>query len=81
MKRACLLLGVVLMLLGVAAMIHPQFGMPAKESQTVDFAGQEVIVRTQRIVRVPKASAILVIFAGLGFVFLWSLKEPLTRAR
>ena len=70
-----LILGVVLMLIGVATLIHPEVKMPAKKRE-VDVAGQKLIINTQRIVMVPPVLSALVIVAGAAVVFIGTRKKP-----
>lgn len=68
MKRFLLMLGVVLMLIGAATLIHPEVKMPSNKRE-VDVAGQKLIINTRRIVTVPAVLSGLAIVLGAGFVF------------
>jgi hypothetical protein len=68
MKKLLVVAGVVLILLGVAALVQPELKMPAQKRE-VDVAGQKLIINTQRIITVPAILSGLVIVCGLGLAF------------
>jgi hypothetical protein len=63
------IVGILLVAAGVAALMHPQVGMPAKKEE-IQVASGKAIVETQRIVTFPRPFGALLIFAGLGQIFL-----------
>ncbi len=68
MKKFFLALGVVLMLIGAAALIHPELKMPAQQRE-VDVQGQRLIINTRRIVTVPAVLSGIAIVAAAGLIF------------
>ncbi len=62
------ILGVVLVLLGLAALIHPRVTMPAKKSE-IQFGSEKFIVETTRIVTIPWYLSIVVALAGAALFF------------
>jgi hypothetical protein len=69
MKKSLTVIGVVLILLGVAAIIHPGLPMPSHKTE-VQIVGRKIDVETQRIVEIPVIWSALVIVAGAGLVLL-----------
>ena len=69
MKTATMMFGAVLILLGLAALIHPRMEMPAKRTE-VQVLGQKLLVETRRIVTIPPLLSGLLIVAGAGLVVL-----------
>lgn len=61
--------GVLLILLGIYAMARPNLLMPAKR-ETLQIAGQKVVMETRRIVAVPRPLSGLVIISGGGLILL-----------
>ncbi len=74
MKKILLTLGIVLMLIGAAALIQPEVKMPSNQRE-VDVAGQKLIINTRRIVTVPAVLSGLVIVAGAALVFVGVQKK------
>ena len=68
MKKFLVVVGVVLMLAGAAALIRPELKMPAHRRE-VEVQGQRLIINTRRIVMVPALLGGLVIVAGAALVF------------
>lgn len=63
------IVGILLVALGIAALIHPQVAMPAKK-QEIQVGEGKAIIETRRIVTFPKPFSVLLILAGAGQVFL-----------
>jgi hypothetical protein len=61
--------GILLTLLGLAALLHPEIKMPAKREE-LEIGPMKVPVETRRIVKVPPAVGGLIIVCGAGLVFL-----------
>jgi hypothetical protein len=61
--------GVVIILLGIYAMVRPNLLMPAKR-ETLEIAGQKVMMETRRVVQVPRPLSGLVIVSGAGLILL-----------
>ena len=61
--------GAIVILLGVAGLVHPNIKMPAK-TEELQIQGQKVVLRTQRIVTLPRPLSGLVILGGVGIVLL-----------
>jgi hypothetical protein len=73
MKGPFALIGVVFILLGAAALIHPRLKMPARERELGN-GPQKVKIETQRIIEVPQILSGLVIVSGCALIFLGSQK-------
>jgi hypothetical protein len=71
--KAFLAGGVLLILLGLAAMLRPNIVMPAKHSQT-QVGGQTVLIETRRVVEVPRPLSGLVMLCGALLILL--RKQP-----
>lgn len=65
--------GVLLVVLGLAALVHPEFKMPAKREE-LEIGPMRVPVETRRIVTVPPIVGGLIIVCGAGLVFLGARK-------
>jgi hypothetical protein len=63
------IVGILLVAAGVAALIHPQVAMPAKQ-QEIQVGEGKAIIETRRIVTFPKPFSVLLILAGAGQAFL-----------
>jgi hypothetical protein len=79
MKKFLVVVGVVLMLAGAAALIHPELKMPAQKRE-VEVQGQRLIINTRRIVMVPALLGGLVIVAGAGLVFVGIQKKKVAES-
>lgn len=69
MKGLLALIGLLLVVAGIVALIHPRVMMPARETE-VEVVGQKLIVKTQRIVTIPPVVSGLVIVAGAGLILI-----------
>ena len=61
--------GVLLAVLGLAGLLHPDIKMPAKREE-LQIGGLQVPVETRRIVTVPPVVGGLIIVCGAGLPFL-----------
>ena len=66
--------GALVIVLGVYGLVRPNLLMPAKR-QTLQIAGQNVVMETRRIVAIPRPLSGLLILGGLGLV-LMSIQRP-----
>lgn len=69
MKTTTIVIGAVLMVLGIAALVHPRLDMPAKKTE-VQVLGQKLLVETRRVVEIPPILSGLLIVAGVGLIVL-----------
>lgn len=67
------ILGVVVIGLGIAALVHPRVMMPASHRE-VEIGSRKVIMETRRIVEVPRILGAVIIVCGAGLVFLGARK-------
>lgn len=63
------IVGILLVAAGIAALIHPQVSMPANKEE-IQVSTGKAIIETRRIVTFPRPFSALLIFAGLGQIFL-----------
>jgi hypothetical protein len=63
------LVGILVVALGIAGLVHPNVVMPAKK-QEVQIAGTRVLMETRRVIAIPAVLGILVILAGGAAVVL-----------
>ena len=61
-------IGVLLVVFGLAALVHPEFKMPAKEEE-IQIGPMKVPVETRRIFTVPPLMGGIIIVCGAGLVF------------
>ena len=66
-------LGVLLIGCGIAALIHPNLSMPPKKRE-LQISGEKVIMETTRIVELPKVFSVLLLLAGGSLIFLSTRK-------
>jgi hypothetical protein len=66
-------LGVLLIGCGIAALIHPNLSMPSKKRE-LQISGEKVIMETTRIVELPKVFSVLLLLAGGSLIFLSTRK-------
>lgn len=74
MKKPLTLFGALLILLGLAALVHPRLKMPAHKTE-VEVIGQKLEIETQRIITIPGIVSGLVIVAGAGLILLDTRKR------
>ncbi len=73
MNKFLTLAGAIFILLGIAALIHPDLKMPAQKTE-VQVVGQELEIETRRIITIPAVASGLSIVAGAGLIFLGTRK-------
>ena len=69
-----IVIGVLLIAAGIAALIHPNLSMPSKKRE-LQISGEKVIMETTRIVEIPKVFDVLLMIAGGSLIFL-SARKP-----
>ena len=70
--------GVLFVVLGIAALAHPNVVMPAKK-QELEIAGNKVIMETRRVVEIPRILGVLLVVAGGAALFLSQVNPDLRR--
>jgi hypothetical protein len=68
------LVGVLVIGLGIAALVHPRVMMPGSHRE-VDIGDKKVIMETRRIVQIPPVLGGLIIICGAGIIFLGLQKK------
>ena len=68
-----MVIGILLIACGIAALIHPNLSMPAKQRE-LQISGEKVIMKTMRIIELPKVFDVLLIVAGGSLIFLSTRK-------
>jgi hypothetical protein len=71
--------GALLVVLGIAALIRPNWGLPAKKQEQM-IAGQRVLIETRRVISIPRAASATELALGLGLIFFGS-RPPRERRR
>jgi hypothetical protein len=71
--------GVLLVLMGIVALIRPNFALPAKKHEEM-IANQRVLIETRRVISVPRAASATELVLGLGLVVFGS-RPPRQRTR
>jgi hypothetical protein len=66
-------LGILLIGCGIAALIHPNLSMPSKKRE-LQISGEKVIMETTRVVELPKVFSVLLLLAGGSLIFLSTRK-------
>jgi hypothetical protein len=66
-------IGVLLVACGIAALFHPNLSMPSKKSE-IQIGSVKTIVETTRIIEIPKVFSMLLMIAGGSLVFLSTRK-------
>ena len=66
-------LGVLLIACGIAALIHPNLSMPSHKYE-FQINTEKVIKRTTRIIEIPKIFDVLLMIAGGSLIFLSTRK-------
>ncbi|HLV93694.1 MAG TPA: hypothetical protein VKS44_00770 [Candidatus Acidoferrales bacterium] len=73
--------GILLVVVGIIAMIRPNFALPAKQHEEM-IANQRVLIETRRVISVPRAASATELVLGLGLIFFGSRPpRPRTRGR
>jgi hypothetical protein len=68
------IMGILFIALGIAALVHPNVSMPSKKSE-IEIAGTKTIIETTRIIQIPKVFGVLLLLAGGSFIFLSAAKS------
>ena len=71
MKRWVMILGVVLVLLGIAAVVHPTYSYH-KEDQVAKIGPFQATVEEEKTAQIPVAATVALLAAGLVLVLLGS---------
>lgn len=71
MKRWVMILGVVLVLLGIAAVVHPTYSYH-KQDQLAKIGPFQATVEEEKTAQIPVAATVAVLAAGLVLVLLGS---------
>jgi hypothetical protein len=66
--------GVLLVLAGIAALIHPQVRMPSKKNE-LQIGSAKYIMETTRIVTIPWYISTLIVLSGVAFFFSYPAKR------
>lgn len=66
-------MGILFIALGIAALIHPNVGMPSKKNE-IEIGGTKTIIETTRIIEIPRIFSGLLLLAGGSFIFLSTRK-------
>jgi uncharacterized membrane protein HdeD (DUF308 family) len=69
MKRFAVILGVILLVLGVVGLVHPDFTYHQQE-EVAKIGPVKATLNEEKTVQVPAAVSILLLVAGLGLVVL-----------
>jgi len=69
LKRALMIVGVVLMLLGIAAVLHPTYSYHQQE-QVAKVGPFQATVDEQKIAQIPIAATVAALVAGLALVLI-----------
>jgi hypothetical protein len=67
--------GVLFLVLGVVALIHPNFALPGKKDEVM-IADQKVVIETRRIISIPRLASGIEVVLGIGLIFFGSRKPP-----
>jgi hypothetical protein len=67
--------GVLFLVLGVIALIHPNFALPGKTDE-VTIANQKVLIETRRIISIPRLASAIEVALGIGLILVGSRKPP-----
>jgi len=65
MKKTLIILGVVFLLLGIAALVHPEFTYNKKQ-ELLKVGAIEATVERRQSVQIPRAASALIAVTGLG---------------
>lgn len=73
MRALFLVLGVILLIAGVAGLIHPRWASPSHKKE-VDFENHKIIYETTRYIEIPKAWGAVAVFVGGAMIFVGARK-------
>jgi hypothetical protein len=65
--------GVLFLVLGVLALIHPTFALPGKKTELM-IGDQKVLNETRRIISIPRFASGIEVVLGIGLIFFGSRK-------
>jgi hypothetical protein len=65
--------GVLFLVLGVVALIHPNFALRGKKDEVM-IADQKVLIETRRIISIPRLASGIEVVLGIGLIFFGSRK-------
>jgi len=69
MKRFVIILGVILLVLGIAALVHPSFSYH-KQEEVAKIGPYKATIDEEKVQEIPKALSVVVLLAGIGMVLL-----------
>ena len=69
MKRFVIILGVILLILGVAGLVHPNFTYH-KQEEVAKIGPYKATLDEEKILEIPKALSVVFLIAGIGMVLL-----------
>jgi len=71
--------GIFFVVIGVIALIHPNFTLPGKKN-TVTIAHQRVVIETHRVISIPRAASAAEVALGIGLIVFGSIAPPRRRS-
>ena len=71
--------GIFFVVIGVIALIHPNFTLPGKKD-TVTIANQHVVIETHRVISIPRAASATEVALGIGLIIFGSVAPPRGRS-
>jgi hypothetical protein len=66
--------GVLFVVLGVIALIHPNFAMPGKRNEVM-IQNHRVLIETSRVISIPRVASATEVVLGFGLIFFGSRKS------
>jgi hypothetical protein len=69
------LVGALLIIAGIAALIHPSIMMPA-QTKEVQIGSNKAIITTHRILEFPTAFSVVLMLVGAAQIYLLRKREP-----
>jgi hypothetical protein len=75
MKRFLLAVGILLVLLGIVGLVHPDFTYHEKK-EVAKLGPMQATVEEEKVLEIPKAASIIVALAGLALVILAPRSKP-----
>jgi ribose/xylose/arabinose/galactoside ABC-type transport system permease subunit len=79
MKKFLVTLGVLVVLIGAATLIHPELKMPSHQRE-IDVQGQKLIINTRRIVTVPAVLSGIAIVVGAAGILAGARKSRMSQS-
>ncbi len=74
------LVGLLLIIAGIAALIHPQIMMPA-QTKEVQIGTNKAIITTHRVLEFPTAFSVVLILVGAAQIYLLRKRPTIVRRR